>query len=1003
MAGILSIKNNLKIPLGIFFIRRVFFISMFVFLTFYLASSQAYFQQEVNFEINVSLKDSLHELQAFEKTEYINHSPDTLHFLYFHLWPNGYSNNNTPLAKQVFRTNGKSKLFDDPELRGFIDSLDFKVNDRQVQWNLLPGQPDICRIDLNEPLKSGDTINITTPFRVKIPKGVTSRLGHIGESYQISQWYPKPAVYDRNGWHQMSYLDQGEFFSEFGRFEVNITLPENYIVGATGNLQNQSEIEKLEKLAADTSWVIASHIGSVPFPVSSKHLKTLHYMASNVHDFAWFADKRFNVMKGKVSLPGSGREVTTWTMFTNRQSNLWKDALDYVNDVILWASEKIGDYPYESFTAVQSALSAGYGMEYPGITVIGLAEDAYSLDEVLVHEILHNWFYSAVATNERKYPFLDEGIVSAFTARYMKEKYPLKKLWQVYFKNWKLASFLNIDHLPVEHMQELEWLVQARNNLEQPINLPATGYSDLNYGIILYNKAATAFNYLRASLGDSLFDATMREYYQNWKFMHPHPNDLRIVLENVTDKDLTWFFDDLLGTTQRLDYKMARLENQKLLVKNEGELVSPLVIAGMTGDSIYFEKWVDGFANEKWIELPEGDYSEIKIDPGHVMPEIFRMNNNIQKNGPFPKADPIQTQLLFTVDDPEKLTLMYLPAVNWSRENGFMLGMAFHNGFIIPKPVEYFVMPFYAFGNKDLAGFGKISFNITSYDKFIRLAAISLEGTQFGAPGNQNYQKVKTGVDLYFRNRDMTSPITQKVFGNYIAASSLHQIEQSEKAQMNSYLQFGYQFERNSLMNPFSLLADFESGKSHQKVSVELNYRLSYYGQDNGLDIRLFAGIMLKEDSEIPFYAFSPGGRSGRELYLYEGTYPDRFAVFPTSFWSRQMSLSEGGLVSPINDSLGYSCGLVSLSLTSSLPGKTSRLPVKPFVNLLLNDKGFGSRNNSPVFFEAGLKTGIGNIFEIYVPLLVSKNIDSATETFKNRIRFVFSLDSFGKGKLFLN
>ncbi|MDZ7774935.1 MAG: M1 family metallopeptidase [Bacteroidales bacterium] len=394
--------------------------------------------------------------------------------------------------------NGKSKLFDNPELSGFIDSLNFKINGSKVEWKILPGQPDICRIDLDEPLNAGDTIIITTPFRVKIPKGVTSRLGHVGESYQISQWFPKPAVYDQDGWHQMSYLDQGEFYSEFGSFEVNITLPENYIVGATGTLQNQNEIDWLEKLAADTSWVNASHIGKVPYPASSKKKKTLQYIAVGVHDFAWFADKRFNVMKGKVKLPGSGREVTTWVMFTNRQSNLWKDALNYVNDAILWASKKIGHYPYESFTAVQSALSAGYGMEYPGITVIGLAEDAYSLDEVLAHEIFHNWFYGALASNERKYPFMDEGITSAYTARYMKEKYPLKKLWQIYFKNWKLARFLNIDQLPVERMQELEWLVQARNNLEQPINLPANEYSDSNYGTILYNKAAIAFNYLRA-------------------------------------------------------------------------------------------------------------------------------------------------------------------------------------------------------------------------------------------------------------------------------------------------------------------------------------------------------------------------------------------------------------------------------------------------------------------------------------------------------------------------
>jgi len=198
------------------------------------ASSQEYFQQEVNYEIQVALDDIRHELNGFESVEYINNSPDTLRFLYFHLWPNAYSNNNTALAKEIFARDGKGKLFNDPELKGFIDSLAFKVDGLDVRWDLLSETPDICKIILNEPLKPGDTILITTPFHVKIPKGVTSRLGHIGESYQITQWYPKPAVYDRRGWHQMPYLDQGEFYSEFGRFDVSITLPANYVVGATG-------------------------------------------------------------------------------------------------------------------------------------------------------------------------------------------------------------------------------------------------------------------------------------------------------------------------------------------------------------------------------------------------------------------------------------------------------------------------------------------------------------------------------------------------------------------------------------------------------------------------------------------------------------------------------------------------------------------------------------------------------------------------------------------------
>jgi hypothetical protein len=130
-----------------------------------------------------------------------------------------------------------------------------------------------------------------------------------------------------------------------------------------------------------------------------------------------------------------------------------------------------------------------------------------------------------------------------------------------------------------------------------------------------------------------------------------------------------------------------------------------------------------------------------------------------------------------------------------------------------------------------------------------------------------------------------------------------------------------------------------------------------------------------------------------------QGTYPDRFAVFPDNFLSRQLALSEGNLVSTINDSLGYSRWLISFSLSSTIPKINKWLPVKPFVNLLLNDHGFGKDNNSPLFFEAGIKAGFPDLFEIYIPLVVSKNIDSVSGQFQNRIRFIFSLDSFGKEK----
>ena len=153
----------------------------------------------------------------------------------------------------------------------------------------------------------------------------------------------------------------------------------------------------------------------------------------------------------------------------------------------------------------------------------------------------------------------------------------------------------------------------------------------------------------------------MHDYYRTWKYKHPGPDDLRAVFESRTEKDLSWFFDDFLGTTKRLDYKIVRFENQKLLIKNKGELNAPLLIAGMRGDSVFSEQWEDGFKGKKWISALPGNYSEIRIDPDHKMTELFRLNNNIRTSGIFRRTDPVQLRLLYTIDDPDSRSLIYFP------------------------------------------------------------------------------------------------------------------------------------------------------------------------------------------------------------------------------------------------------------------------------------------------------------------------------------------------------
>lgn len=962
---------------------------------FSVLDAQNYFQQEVNHTIKVCLDDQQHMLHAFQTITYINNSADSLGFIYVHLWPNAYANNETGLAKQLMRMRGDKRPFGHASLIGSIDSLDFRTEGKKMEWHLLSDTIDICKLYLIEKLLPGDTVIITTPFRVRLPKGVSSRLGHIGESYQISQWYPKPAVYDLSGWHPMQYLDQGEFYGEFGKFDVSITLPENYTVGASANLLDVNELKRMKAMSSDTGWYNNSNKAQY-FPPSAETMKTIRFYGTNIHDFAWFADKSFHVVQNELSLPDSGKKVAIRILFTDNQSELWKDAAKFSARAIEQLSAWVGDYPYQTFTVVQSPLAAGAGMEYPGLAVIGQVESRYALDEVIFHEAAHNWFYSALGNNERDYPYLDESIASAFELRYMEKYYPDKKLWEVFFANIRLAKFFNIDHLPVKLMSENEWLVAARTNTEQPINTGAAAFGDENYGTMVYNKAGQGFAFLRASIGDSLFDASMQLYYRNWKFKHPQPNDLREAFEMGSTHNLAWFFDDFLRTCKRLDYKIIRLKDDALLVKNKGQLKAPLHLVGMKEDSVQFEQWTAGFTGRNWISFPKSEATELLIDPFHQSPELYRLNNNIRTSGIFPRFDPVQLQLYFTLEESNKRKLHYIPAINWNRENGWMLGLALHNGFMLPKKLEYFFMPLFSFGKRDVAGIGKVAYRFIPFEAPIRMGVLSIEGTRFAAPGNQNYHQLKLGLDLYLRQVAFTSPYHHKVGGKLIFASDLNKIKNALASNLLAYVELTYQFQKVSKINPYTLLTSYEKGASHQKLKLSLNYRYSYQAYNTGLDIRFFSGLMLDHKPDDPFYMLAPGARSGREQYVYNGIYPDRFSSFPKTFWSRQMTIDEGGLISYVNDSLGYSKWIVSVNIESHLPVLKGKLPVKPFLNLLLTDHRSISSKPS-FFFEAGFKAGIWNLFEVYFPLIVSDQLATASGSFKGSIRFVLHFDAFQK------
>jgi hypothetical protein len=498
-----------------------------------IALSQTdYWQQEVRYNIQVALNDKQHSLKGDLSVEYINHSPDTLRYIWFHLWPNAYRNNNTALARQLAADKGNEKktTVNEP---GFIDSLRFTINGQTAATENDTANIDMVKLVLAQPLLPGKQVTITTPFYVKLPN-YYSRSGYSGQQFMVCQWYPKPAVYDRTGWHAFPYLDQGEFYSEYGSFKVNITVPAEYVVGATGTLQTLPELNKYKQigLANNKNGKEVAYKTTTP-----GKLKTLQYTGEHIHDFAWFAGKDFVIRYDTMQLTERDA-IDVFSYGQTAGNKTWKNSTNYIKDAVRHYSKWIGQYPYPVVQAVEGPknLSSG-GMEYPMITLITSPNaKEEEMDAVITHEVGHNWFYGILGSNERDHPWMDEGLNTYFQFRYEAEKYRTNSL---------LASMIPpyIKELPETEFQAKIYEVLRAVPADQPISTSSTGFVNKDdYGIVVYVKTAMWMHKLETELGRDVLDKGLQLYFSKWQFKHPSPEDLKKELEAASGKDLSAYF-----------------------------------------------------------------------------------------------------------------------------------------------------------------------------------------------------------------------------------------------------------------------------------------------------------------------------------------------------------------------------------------------------------------------------------------------------------------------------
>ncbi|MBE0423980.1 MAG: M1 family metallopeptidase [Lutibacter sp.] len=609
--------------------KRLFAILLtIVTITVFGQNNTSYWQQHADYKMDVDVDAENYKYKGIQELAYTNNSPDVLDIVFYHLYFNAFQPNSEMDARLQAVPDPDRRMVNNigtkenpvyesriaklkPNEIGYLNVLSLKQNGKDVTYSI---DGTILKVVLNEGIMPGEKANFDMVFEGQVPVHIrrAGRNSKDGVALSMAQWYPKIAEYDFEGWHADSYIAR-EFHGVWANFDVTLHIDKTYTVGSTGYLQNSQEVghgyeDKTKPL-------------SLP---KGKKLKW-HFVAPNVHDFTWAADPNYvhDILK-----TASGTELHFFYKNDKKYAKAWKEVQPLTEKALQYFNENIGEYPWKQYSVIQGGDG---GMEYAMCTLVEGGETLNDIVGTVFHELAHTWFQQILATNESKHSWMDEGFTSYIST---------------------LASSLILeggDGKPNAKGYR-GYFYAVKNNIEEPLTTHADRFNtNAAFSIGSYTKGSMFLSQLNYIIGEENVQKTIKKYFEDFKFKHPTPNDIKRTAEKVSGIQLDWFLNEWTQTTHTIDYAIAKVEGNIVTLARIGQMPMPIDIkityvdgstenfyiplsmmrGEKTTDATLIKNW--SWANSTYDFLASKEVKSVEIDPSQLMADIDRENNVFEK------------------------------------------------------------------------------------------------------------------------------------------------------------------------------------------------------------------------------------------------------------------------------------------------------------------------------------------------------------------------------------